>query len=277
MASTEPATYDDLTFDVRVAGPRDGTPVVLLHGFPETSRSWTPVARLLVERGFRVIAPDQRGYSPGARPTGVEHYGVPALAGDVLGLLDEFGLDRVHLVGHDWGAAVAWYFAAHNPDRVSALTAVSVPHLAAYGWALREDADQRERSSYIGLFRQEGKAEELLLADDARRLRAMFTSAVDHDSVDHYVAAMSAPGALTAALNWYRAMTRDLDSTPPVRVPTTYIWSTADMAIGRAGAERCGEFVDAEYDFVVLPDVSHWIPEEAPDEIANAVTRRRNG
>ena len=276
MAQTGPATYDDLTFDVRVAGPRGGAPVVLLHGFPQTSRSWTPVARLLVDRGFRVIAPDQRGYSPGARPAGVEHYGVPALSGDILGLLDEFGLDRVHLVGHDWGAAVAWYFAAHHPDRVSALTALSVPHLAAYGWALREDDDQRERSSYIRLFREEGKAENVLLADGARRLRAMFAPSVGRDAVDHYVATMSAPGALTAALNWYRAMTRDLDATPPVRVPTTYIWSTGDTAIGRAGAERCGEFVDAEYDFVVLRDVSHWIPEEAPVEVANAVERRRS-
>ncbi|MBS9372883.1 alpha/beta fold hydrolase [Rhodococcus sp. B50] len=277
MAETGPAAYDDLTFDVRVAGPRDGAPVVLLHGFPQTSRSWTPVARLLVGRGFRVIAPDQRGYSPGARPTGVEHYGISALAGDVLGLLDEFGLDRVHLVGHDWGASVAWYLAAHHPERLTALTAISVPHLAAYGWAVREDDDQRERASYIRVYREEGRAEDLLLADGARRLRAMFAPGVDRDAVDHYVAAMSAPGALTAALNWYRAMTRDLESTPPVRVPTTYIWSTGDTAIGRAGAERCREFVDADYEFVVLPDVSHWIPEEAPTEVANAIGRRRNG
>ena len=274
MAETGPAGYDELTFDVRVAGPPDGTPVVLLHGFPQTSRSWTSVARLLVEHGFRVVAPDQRGYSPGARPVGVDHYGMPALAGDVLGLLDEFGIDRVHLVGHDWGAAVAWYLAAHHPDRISTLTALSIPHLAAYGWALREDDDQRERASYIRVFREEGKAENLLLADDARRLRAMFAPSVGRDAVDHYVATLAAPGALTATLNWYRAMTRDLDATPVVRVPTTYIWSTGDTAIARAGAERCGEFVDADYEFVVLPDVSHWIPEEAPREVADAVRRR---
>ncbi|MEU5843850.1 alpha/beta hydrolase [Rhodococcus sp. NPDC047139] len=275
MADIGPAAYDELTFDVRVAGPRNGTPVVLLHGFPQTSRSWTPVARLLVDRGFRVIAPDQRGYSPGARPAGPEHYTMPSLTGDVLGLLDEFELDRAHLVGHDWGAAVAWHLAAHHPDRISTLTALSLPHLAAYGWALREDAEQRERASYIRVYREEGKAEDLLLADGARRLREMFAPSVGSDAVDHYVATLSAPGAMTAALNWYRAMTRDLDSTPSIRVPTTYIWSTGDMAIARAGAERCGEFVDADYEFVVLPGVSHWIPEEAPVDVVHAVERRR--
>ncbi|UYP20402.1 alpha/beta hydrolase [Rhodococcus sp. Z13] len=276
MGPTSAAGYDDLTFDVRVAGPRDGVPVVLLHGFPETARSWTPVARLLVADGFLVVAPDQRGYSPGARPVGAENYSLPTLAGDVLGLLDEFGLDRVHLVGHDWGASVAWYVAAHHPDRVAALTALSVPHLAAYRWALRNDDDQRARSSYIRLFREEGKAEHVLLEDGARRLRAMFSPAVDRESVDHYVATLSAPGALTAALNWYRAATRDLDETPPVRVPTTYIWSTGDTALGRAGAERCAEFVVGDYEFVVLPGISHWIPEEAPEVVADVI-RRRSG
>lgn len=274
MTGSADTTLGDLTFDVRVAGPRDGTPVVLLHGFPETSRSWTNVARLLVRDGLRVIAPDQRGYSPGARPTGVAHYDLPSLAGDVIDLLDDFGIEQAHLVGHDWGAAVAWYTAAHHRNRVVTLTAFSVPHLAAYGWALREDDDQRARSSYIRLLRTEGKAESLLLADDAHRLRAMFGPHVERDAVDHYVRTLSGPGALTAALNWYRAMTPDLDTTPPVKVPTTYVWSTDDPALGPAAAERCGEFVDADYEFVVLPDVSHWIPEEVPDAAADAIRRR---
>lgn len=273
MPGTAP---DDLTFDVRIAGPTDGTPVVLLHGFPETSLSWTPVARLLIDDGFRVIAPDQRGYSPGARPVGADHYELPALAGDVIGLLDDYGIDRVHLVGHDWGAAVAWYTAAHHGDRVATLTAVSLPHLAAYGRAMREDADQRERGSYIRLLRQEDKAEHVLLDDGARRLRSMFGACVEPGSIDHYVRVLSEPGALTAALNWYRAMNSDLVNTPPVRVPTTYIWSTGDIAIGRAGAEQCSEFVDADYEFVELPDISHWVPEEAPAEVAAAIRRRIN-
>lgn len=274
MSGSTESAADDMAFDVRVAGPDDGPTVVLLHGFPETSLCWTAVARRLVHDGMRVIAPDQRGYSPGARPTGVENYALPLLAGDVLGLFDDFGLDQAHLVGHDWGAAVAWYLAAHHPDRITTLTTFSMPHLAAYGWALREDADQRERSSYIRLLRQEGKAEAVLLDDGARRLRAMFGRGVDPDAVDVYIRALSDPLALTAALNWYRAMTRDLDETPHVRVPTTYVWSTGDSALGSAGAERCGEFVDADYDFVVLPEVSHWIPEEVPEASADIIRRR---
>lgn len=271
--STEPSA-GGLSFDLRVGGPDDGAPVVLLHGFPETSLCWTSVARHLVAHGLRVIAPDQRGYSPGARPAGVENYRLPLLADDVIGLLDDLGLERAHLVGHDWGAAIAWYVAAHHPARVATLTAFSVPHLAAYGWALKEDADQRERSSYIRLLRKAGKAEDVLLEDGARRLRSMFGPAVDPDAVDAYVRVLSQPDALTAALNWYRAMSRDLDETPPVRVPTTYVWSTGDPALGSAGAERCAEFVDAEYEFVVLDDVSHWIPEEVPEASAEIIRRR---
>lgn len=274
MFETTRVTLGDLTFDVHTAGPVDGTPVVLLHGFPETARSWESVAPQLAEAGLRVLAPDQRGYSPGARPDGVAAYTVDLLVGDVVGLLDATGLDRAHLVGHDWGAAVAWQVAAHHPDRITTLTAVSVPHPAAYGWALREDADQQARAAYIKLLRQEGKAEHVLLEDEARRLRAMYGDRVSSESIDEYVRVLSEPGALTAALNWYRAMTREFSELAPVRVPTTYVWSTADSALGRAGAERCGEFVDAPYEFVVLDDVSHWIPEEAPDALAKAILAR---
>ncbi|QRE80719.1 MULTISPECIES: alpha/beta fold hydrolase [Rhodococcus] len=274
MFETTRVTLGDLTFDVHTAGPVDGTPVVLLHGFPETARSWESVAPQLAEAGLRVLAPDQRGYSPGARPDGVAAYTVDLLVGDVVGLLDATGLDRAHLVGHDWGAAVAWQVAAHHPDRITTLTAVSVPHPAAYGWALREDADQQARAAYIKLLRQEGKAEHVLLEDEARRLRAMYGDRVSSESIDEYVRVLSEPGALTATLNWYRAMTREFAELAPVRVPTTYVWSTADSALGRAGAERCGEFVDAPYEFVVLDDVSHWVPEEAPDALAKAILAR---
>ncbi|ANS29635.1 pimeloyl-ACP methyl ester carboxylesterase [Rhodococcus percolatus] len=267
-------TLGDLTFDVTTSGPADGVPVVLLHGFPESAASWEPVSALLNESGLRTYAPNQRGYSPGARPDGVDSYRIEHLVADVIGLLDALDLDTAHLVGHDWGAAVAWVVAARHPDRITSLTTVSVPHPGAFGWALREDADQKERSSYIRLLRMEGKAERVLLDDNAHSLRAMFGDVVPPALVDRHVALLSEPGALTAALNWYRAMTSDFEQTPAVTVPTTYVWSTGDQALGRAGAERCGEFVDAPYEFVVLDDATHWIPEQRPDALADAIRTR---
>ncbi len=264
----------DLSFDVWTDGPADGAPVMLLHGFPETALSWSFVAPLLTAKGLRVIAVNQRGYSPGARPIEVAAYSGAALVGDIAGLLDSLGLEAVHLVGHDWGAAVAWPFAVTHADRVRSLTAVSVPHLAAYGRALREDPDQQQRGAYIGLLRQPGKAEDVLLADDAAKLRAMYGGIVPADHVDEYVRLLATPGTLTAALNWYRAMTADLGELPAVTVPTTYVWSDDDMAIARAGAEDCARFVTGPYEFVELTGISHWIPEQAPQALAAAILKR---
>jgi len=271
MNGPDHITVGDLTFEVWTMGPADGEPIVLLHGFPETAQSWSLVAPALATAGFAVIAPNQRGYCAGARPSGVDAYTTDQLVGDVIGLLDALGLTSAHIVGHDWGAAVAWMLAATFPERVRTLTAVSVPHLAAYGWALREDPDQQKRASYIDVFRQKGKAEHLLLENDAERLRAMFGTDVPPNLVDEHVQALSEPAAMTAALNWYRAMDADLGNLGPVRVPTTFVWSSGDMAIGRAGADRCGEFVEAPYRFVELDGVSHWIPEVAPEALADAI------
>jgi len=276
MSST--STYEipvgDLTFDVLISGPDDGIPLVALHGFPESAASWGKVTLLLTAAGYRVIAPNQRGYSAGARPEGVDAYKIEHLVADVVGLLDALGLSDAHLVGHDWGSAVAWQVAGRHPNRIRSLTAISVPHPTAFGWALREDEDQKQRSSYIGLLRQEGKAEEVLSEDNFRRLRAMFDGQIDPEFADEHIRVLSGEGALTGALNWYRAMTRDFGDIDRTTVPTTYVWSTGDTALGRAGAERCGEFVDAPYEFVVLDGGSHWIPEERAEELAETILAR---
>ncbi|ORC16261.1 alpha/beta fold hydrolase [Rhodococcus qingshengii] len=276
MSST--STYEipvgDLTFDVLISGPDDGIPLVALHGFPESAASWGKVTPLLTAAGYRVIAPNQRGYSAGARPEGVDAYKIEHLVADVVGLLDALGLSDAHLVGHDWGSAVAWQVAGRHPNRIRSLTAISVPHPTAFGWALREDEDQKQRSSYIGLLRQEGKAEEVLSEDNFRRLRAMFDGQIDPEFADEHIRVLSGEGALTGALNWYRAMTRDFGDIDRTTVPTTYVWSTGDTALGRAGAERCGEFVDAPYEFFVLDGGSHWIPEERAEELAEAILAR---
>lgn len=272
--STFEIPVGDLTFDVLISGPDDGIPLVALHGFPESAASWGKVTPLLTAAGYRVIAPNQRGYSAGARPEGVDAYKIEHLVADVVGLLDALGLSDAHLVGHDWGSAVAWQVAGRHPNRIRSLTAISVPHPTAFGWALREDEDQKQRSSYIGLLRQEGKAEEVLSEDNFRRLRAMFDGQIDPEFADEHIRVLSGDGALTGALNWYRAMTRDFGDIDRTTVPTTYVWSTGDTALGRAGAERCGEFVDAPYEFVVLDGGSHWIPEERAEELVEAILAR---
>ena len=266
----------DLTFDVRVDGPEDGRPVLLLHGFPQTSACWAAVTPLLTEAGLRTYAPDQLGYSPGARPDEVDAYAVQNLAQVTADLMTALEIPVADVVGHDWGANVAWAVAGWHPDRVRSLTAVSVPHPAAYTAAFRVDPEQKERSAYIRLFWQQGKAEEVLLADDARRLRRMYdveNSGISPETVDEYVAVLSAPGALTAALNWYRAMSSDA-RVDKVEVPTTYVWSDADVAIGRTAAEACEQFVTGDYRFVALPGITHWIPEQAPEQLAAAILDR---
>ncbi|GHJ47753.1 epoxide hydrolase [Catellatospora sp. TT07R-123] len=263
-----------LEFDVSVSGPDDGRPVLLLHGFPQHAGEWDAVAARLAAAGMRTYALDQRGYSPGARPTEVESYRVDELVADALAVLDELGVAWADVVGHDWGAVVAWYLAARHPGRVRTLTAVSVPHPAAYLAALAADPDQQGRSAYIQLFQQAGVAEEVLLGDDAQRLRAVFTGCPP-ESVESYVAPMREPGALTAALNWYRAGDfHDMGRLGPVSVPTTFVWSDGDLAVGRVAAENCPEHVTGDYRFVAVPGVSHWIPDEAPDAVADAILAR---
>ncbi|MEV0214997.1 alpha/beta fold hydrolase [Micromonospora sp. NPDC050695] len=262
-----------LMFEVRAGGPPDGEAVLLLHGFPQHSGEWDDVVPALHAAGLRTYALDQRGYSPDARPAAVDAYRIPELVADVVAVLDALGLDAVHLVGHDWGAVVAWAVAAAHPERVRTLTAVSVPHPAAMAHALA--TEQKARSSYMALFRKPGTAERVLLAFHAAALRKMLGSVGDASRVARYADPMREPGALTAALNWYRAMSRsDLAGVGPVEVPTTYVWSDRDVAIGRTAAEACAANVTGDYRFVALPGVSHWIPDTAPGPLAEAILAR---
>jgi pimeloyl-ACP methyl ester carboxylesterase len=255
----------DLVFDAVATGPADGRLVLLLHGFPQTSWSWRLVMPALAAAGYRAVAPDQRGYSPGARPDGVEAYAMPHLLGDALGLLDALGAETADVVGHDWGAAVAWQLATRHPERVRSLTAVSVPHPLAFVEALRTDADQRQRSQYMKDFQVEGAAEEALLHGDDG-LRTLFGPIPD---AQPYLDLMAQPGVLTKCLSWYRAQPlADIEGLGATQVPTLYVWSDADRALGRHAAEGTAAHVAAPYRFEVLPGVSHWIPEEAPEALS---------
>jgi pimeloyl-ACP methyl ester carboxylesterase len=234
------------------------------------------VSPALHAEGLRTIAPDQRGYSPGARPGDVGAYAQSECVADGVAILDALGIDRAHVVGHDWGATVGWGMAARYPDRVRTLTALSVPHPRALTQALLTSPDQLRRLAYVLLFRRQGTAEKLLLDDDAKRLRGIFAGAgLDAAAVDRYVAPMRAPGALTAALNWYRAISLlGRDRVGKVGVPTTYVWSSGDVAIGPAAARRCAQEVTGRYRFVELPGITHWIADQAPDSVADAVLDR---
>ena len=262
-----------LVLDVWTLG-ETGAPhtVLALHGFPQSARCWQAAGERLADHGVRVVAPDQRGYSPGGRPPGVEHYRMPHLVADVLAVADAVDAPAFHLLGHDWGAQVGWNVCAEAPERVRSFTAVSVPHPRAYATAYAQDADQREAAAYIGIFWQPGTGEEWLAAKDWAVLRHMLTGLPEAEA-EHYVARMREPGVTTAALSWYRAMESAADF-PSTRVPTTYLWSTGDLALRRRGAELCGDFVDADYRSVELDGVSHWIPDEAPDAVVDAVLDR---
>ena len=266
-------TARGFTFTVDVGGPSDGDPVLLLHGFPQNRLEWSAVAPLLWAAGLRTMAVDQRGYSPGARPTAVADYRIEQCALDALALAESFGHERVHLLGHDWGAIAAWHAALRHPSRVLSLTAVSLPHPSAMRDAVDDaGSDQRQRSSYMTLFRERGKAEEVLLRDGAAALRGIYRPLTD---VDRYVDPLGEPGALTAALNWYRAMTRkDFDGIGKAEVPVTYVWSDADIAVGPDAARACAAYVAADYRFVPIAGVSHWIPDEAPAAVAEATISR---
>lgn len=261
----------ELTFDALATGPAEGQLVLLLHGFPQTAAMWRSQLVALAEAGYRAVAPNQRGYASGARPDAVDAYHVDHLVADVLAMADHLGADRLHLVGHDWGAVVAWHFAIRHPDRLRSLTAVSVPHPASFQRALGSGGgDQKERSSYIDVFRAEGGvAERLLLENDSGRLRALLSySGIDSEALEDNVRAMSEPERLTAALNWYRAMERaSFPGSSEVRVPTLFVWSNGDIAVSREAAEGCAEFVSGEYRFEELDGVTHWVPEQAAADL----------
>ena len=264
---------DGLTFDVLDGGPPDGEPVVLLHGFPQDSTAWNQVSPALHRAGLRTLALDQRGHSPMARPRGRRHYRLRETAEDVLALLDAAGHKSAHVVGHDLGGLVAWALAAWHPERVRTLTVLSTPHPAALTRAMTRGS-QALRSYYMAVFQLPFLPERLLLSWGGTPLRRMLRGGgLSREVAAHYVGRMREPGALSAALGWYRAMPLGMtDRGGTVRVPTLHVWSTGDTFLGRAATEATGQYVDAPYRLEVLDDVTHWIPELASDRVAELVT-----
>lgn len=260
-----------LTFPVRDQGPADGPAVVLLHGFPQSPAAWDRVAGALQAAGLRTLVPAVRGYVATARPPRRRDYAVAETAADVLALLDAAGLERAHLVGHDWGAAPVWQLAATAPNRVASATVVSTPHPQAMAASLWR-SDQALRSWYMAFFQLPVLPELATgLTLTGTLLRTGLPPAVARDYADQ----LAVPGAATGALNWYRGVPFSRPAAGPSMVPTTYVWGRHDFALGRWAAERTGSFVapDVPYRFVEL-DGGHWLPETMPGAVADAILDR---
>lgn len=264
-----------LTFDVVDSGTADKGTVVLLHGFPQTSYSWRHVAPILNEHGYRTIAPDQRGYSPGARPKGRFAYRIGELVSDIESLIIQSDAGHVHLVGHDWGAQVAWMLAATRPDLVSTLTTVSVPHPAAFVASMTQ-SDQLKRSWYMAAF-QPPKIPELVIDRKPALIDRMLTeTGMDAEMIADTHRLVIDSGALTGGLNWYRAIPFGKPGKigKPITVPTTHVWSTGDAALARRGAELAGDHVDADFRLRILDGATHWIPEQNAAELTEIILDR---
>ena len=263
---------DGFTFTVVDDGPLDGEIVVLLHGFPQTSKSWDEVSARLNRDGYRTLRFDQRGYAPEARPRGRSAYRLSALVGDVVALIHAAG-SPVHVVGHDWGAAVAWGAAANHPSLVRTLTAVSVPHPSAFTRSMLSSF-QLLRSYYMLVFQFPWLPEAV-----ARRYPKVFErflagSGMAAEGIEQVRADIVVGGALSGGLGWYRALPfGNPNYVGKVSVPTTYVWSTRDVALGRRGAELTERYVTGPYRLEIV-DGSHWIPDQQPDRLADMIDER---
>ena len=266
------------TFTGRACGPHEGRRVLLLHGFPQTSWAWRDELWALGREGCRAVAPDLRGYCYGARPSDVADYATEHLLGDVMALADSMKMDTFDLVGHDWGGMLGWITAARHPGRVRSLAVLSTPHpLALQRALLGGDTDQTAQGEATDSFRTAGVPERLLLGADGAGsglATLLAETGLDDDDARMYVAALTEPGALSAALNWYRAMDgRALRDLPPVAVPRSTSGRPGTTLSCASAAEATAEWVHGPYSFEVLEHVSHWIPEMAPQELSSLLLR----
>ena len=257
------------------AGPLQGPLVILLHGFPEFWFEWRDLLGPLAEAGFRVAAPDQRGYNLSAKPKGVDAYRLDRLADDIFAMADALGRERFQVVGHDWGASVAWWMAGRGPERLERLAILNAPHPALWKRAMTEDPEQRKKSRYVQLLRTPWLPELLVRAGGYSGLADAFRTATrpeafGPDAMARYREAWRRPGALTGGLNWYRALFRqDLPVPAPgsLKPPTLVLWGDRDIFAEAKLAEESAALC-AEARVVHFPDAGHWLPHDEPEPVA---------
>ncbi len=253
-----------VALDVEVAGV--GRPVVLVHGFPDTKRLWSKQVPALDDAAFQVISYDQRGYGASDKPAEVDAYSIPLLAIDVTAILDRLGLERAHLVGHDWGSAVVWATAAFAPERVDHLVALSVGHPSAFGSA---GFGQREKSWYMLLFQFAPIAEQWLTMDDGANFRAW----AKHPDADAVFAELQRDGSLTPGLNYYRAnippesLIAPALELPPILAPTMGVWSSGDFALLESQMTASAAYCATSWRYERVEGPGHWLQWEAPDKV----------
>ncbi len=244
----------------------EGRPVVLLHGFPDSARLWRHQVPALAQAGFKVIVPDMRGYARSDKPADVSAYSMQMLVGDVLAVMSDAGVERAHVVGHDWGAAVAWATAAVAGERVDHLVALSVGHPGTF---LGDGFGQHEKSWYMLLFQFKGTAEEWLTADDWANFRAWGR----HPDADEMIAALEADGSLTPGLGYYRANMGPTSflatglQVPPIGVPSMGVWSSGDFALTEGQMTRSASNVTGPWRYERIDGPGHWLQLDAPEEV----------
>ena len=269
---------DGLVFDVTTAGPPDGEPVVLLHGFPQSARCWDAVTPALTAAGLRTFAPDQRGYSPGARPTGRAAYRMAEVVADAAAVVEaalaETGRSRAHVVGHDWGAVVAWTLAGTRPELVRTVTGISVPPAGRHGRRAAPAPPAARVVVHGGVRRARAGRARVRRPGRERRgrralVRLLVRSGQTRERAERDAAGLADPAALTAALNWYRAIPLSRrDPVPAPTAPALFVWSDRDTALTRDAAERAPLHLWGPFRYAELHGVSHWIPDEAPAALA---------
>ena len=261
----------DLIFKCRVNGLNNsGSVVMLLHGFPETSKMWSKLIQFLSNNNHKVIAPDQRGYSPKARPLSLKEYKIDKLAQDVIDIANAFNIEKFHLVGHDWGSAIGWFLCSFYRKRIITYTPLSVPHLDAFGHAINNDKIQRKKSFYLKWFRLKFIPEFYFKILNYKNLKSLWRSS-DKDEIDSYIKVFSQKSALTTALNWYRANNfKGKRKIGKITVPILMIYGLKDMAIGEKAIDETKNYVYAPYKLLKIK-ASHWLIQDSFDLISKEI------
>ena len=266
----------EFTFTCRVGGmENDKETIFLLHGFPETSRMWNGLIKVLENEGYRIIAPDQRGYSKGARPSKVSDYTIDKLSEDVIDIANAFNIDRFHLVGHDWGSAVGWYIVSKYSDRIFTWSALSVPHLDAFAYSMRNDKTQKKKSEYIKFFNKPIIPEIYFKIFSYRNLRKIWKESSESEIIS-YLETFKQRRALKSALNWYRAnFKNDKSVIGDIFIPTLMIYGINDMAIDVISVDNSEKFFKGRYRIEKL-NSGHWLIQESFKEVSNSIIEHIN-